>query len=230
MSAPRPVKRDQRPRQGGRKARGDRSPLLIVISGPSGAGKTTLCQNLLAADPGLVRAVTCTTRAPRVGERDGADYHFLTPEEFRCGVASGDFLEHATVHGHSYGTRKREVLRRLKLGREVLLLVDVQGADSIRAAARSDPLLGRALVTVFLTPPTIEELERRLRRRNSDSAAVMRRRLAAAHAEMAEGWKFDHRLPSTTPEEDLRRMQVILETERMRPARLPSFGREEGHH
>jgi guanylate kinase len=192
---------------------------LAVISGPSGAGKTTLCHNLLAADRGLVRAVTCTTRAPRVGERDGVDYHFLTPEAFQRGVASGDFLEHATVHGQSYGTWKWEVLHRLRAGQDVLLLVDVQGAAAIRRAARSDPLLGRALVTVFLTPPTIEELERRLRGRNSDSPAVMRRRLAVAQAEMEEAKKFDHLVQSTTPAEDLCRMQVILEAERRRPLR-----------
>jgi len=216
MSAPRPAKQDRRAPKAGRETSGDRSPLLAVTSGPSGAGKTTLSHNLLAADPSLVRAVTCTTRAPRAGERDGVDYHFLTPEAFQRGVATGHFLEHATVHGQSYGTWKREVLHRLRTGQDVLLLVDVQGADSIRSAARSDPLLGHALVTVFLAPPTIEELQRRLRKRNSDSPAVMRRRLAVAHAEMAEGSKFDYLLPSATPEEDLRRMQVILEAERRR--------------
>jgi guanylate kinase len=194
-------------------------PLLVVISGPSGAGKTTLCNHLLAADQRLTRAVTCTTRPPRGGEQNGVDYHFLTAEAFEQGVAAGAFLEHATVHGNRYGTWKREVLRRFRDGRSVLLNVDVQGAAAIRAAARSIPRLSGALITVFLAPPTLRELERRLRRRNSETPAMRRRRLAVAHAEMAERPKFDYFLPSATPAEDLRRMQAILEAEGMRPVR-----------
>jgi guanylate kinase len=193
----------------------------VVISGPSGAGKTTLCDNLLAADRGVTRAVTCTTRAPRAGERDGVDYHFLSPAAFERGIAAGAFLEHAAVHGHRYGTWKREVLRRFRVGQSVLLNVDVQGAAAIRGAARALPRLKGAVITVFLAPSTTAELDRRLRKRNSEGPEARRRRLAIAHAEMAEMPKFDYFLPSATPAEDLRRLQAILEAERMRPGRRP---------
>ncbi len=201
-----------------------RNPLLVVLSGPSGAGKTTLCRNLLAADPGVTRAVTCTTRSPRPGEREGVDYHFLTPAAFERGVAAGDFLEHAVVHGQRYGTWKHEVLRRLRTGRDVLLNVDVQGANAVRAAARAHPRLQGAVITVFLQPPTIAELERRLRGRNSDSPAVMRQRLAAAEQEMAEAPRFDHQVRSGAPADDLRRLQAILQAARKRADR-PGAGR-----
>src|SRR5512135_3339967 len=112
------------------------SPLLVLISAPSGGGKTTLCQQLLAARPQMTRAVTCTTRPPRAGERDGEDYYFLDPGSFLRGVQAGDFLEHATVHGNSYGTLKSEVRDKLAEGKDVLLNVDVQGAASLRQRAQ----------------------------------------------------------------------------------------------
>src|SRR5512141_1275222 len=126
--------------------------LLVLISGPSGGGKTTLTLHVLASDSATVRAVTCTTRAPRDGERDNIDYYFLEPADFLKRVQAGHFLEHATVYGNSYGTLKSEVLGRLRQGKDVLLNVDVQGAAAIRAKAEEDPELERALVTVFLTP------------------------------------------------------------------------------
>src|SRR3981081_581642 len=131
------------------------SPLLIVISAPSGGGKTTLCKQLLAANPGMVRSVTCRTRRPREGEQDGVDYFFLDASSFLKRVQAGNFLEHATVFGNSYGTLKSEVLVKRRQGKDVLLSVDVQGAATIRAQAEGDPELKKALVQVFLTPHSL---------------------------------------------------------------------------
>lgn len=195
------------------------SPLLIVISAPSGGGKTTLCQSLLAARPGVTRAITCTTRAPRGGERDGLDYHFLQVGDFERRVEAGEFLEHATVHGNLYGTLKREVLGRLAADQDVLLNIDVQGAESVRVQAGTDPVLRAALVNVFLTPASMGELERRLRKRATDSEEVIQQRLAAARAELAQWDRFDYLILSHTPEEDLRRLQVIVDAEKMHVGR-----------
>src|ERR1700733_5510052 len=154
------------------------NPLLIVISAPSGGGKTTLCKQLLAANPNtMTRAVTCTTRVPRDGETDGLDYYFLDATSFLKRVQAGNFLEHATVYGNSYGILKSEVLGKLRQGKDVLLNVDVQGAATIRERALEDPELKRALVTVFLTPPSPAVLEERLRKRGTDSPAIIQKRL-----------------------------------------------------
>jgi guanylate kinase len=196
------------------------NPLLILISAPSGGGKTTLCQRLLAARPGMSRAVTCTTRAPRQGERDGVDYYFLNAESFLKRVQAGNFLEHATVYGNSYGTLKAEVLGRLRQGQDVLLAVDVQGAATIQEKAQEDPELRRALVSVFLTPPSLSVLEERLRKRGTDSAAAIQKRLGVARQEIAQWKHFEYLLLSGTIEEDLRRMLAIVEAEKMRSTRV----------
>ncbi|SRR6266511_5616429 len=195
------------------------SPLLIVLSAPSGGGKTTLCQQLLAAQPNITRAITCTTRAPRSGETNGVDYYFLDPETFRRRAQAQEFLEHALVHGNNYGTLRSEVGEGLRKGKDVLLAIDVQGAASVRATAEQDPLLRQALVTVFLTPQSVSILEERLRKRSTDAEAVIQKRLSAAREEIAQWKHFDYLLISTTIAEDLRRMQVILEAERMRQPR-----------
>src|SRR5882762_5304250 len=201
------------------------NPLLVLISAPSGGGKTTICQQLLAAQPQMTRAVTCTTRPPRSGERDGVDYYFLDAASFLKRVQAGNFLEHATVYGNSYGTLKSEVLGKLRQGKDVLLSVDVQGAATIRERALEDAELKRALVSVFLTPPSLAVLEERLRKRGTDSAAVIQKRLAVARQEVSQWRNFDYLLVSTTISEDLRRMQAIIEAEKMRPARgqAPEF-------
>jgi guanylate kinase len=194
-------------------------PLLILISAPSGAGKTTLVNLLLAAQPHMTRAVTCTTREPRPGEKDGVDYHFFTAEEFLKRLHAGNFLEHATVYGNSYGILKSELLGKLRAGKDVLLNVDVQGSATIREQAETEPELRRALVTIFLTPPSVAVLEQRLKKRGADAEAVIQKRLAVARQEIAQWKNFDYLLISGDKQEDLRRTLAIIEAEKMRSAR-----------
>jgi guanylate kinase len=196
-------------------------PLLVLISAPSGGGKTTLTNQLLAARPEFTRIVTCTTRPPREGERDGVDYYFLDAESFLKRVQAGHFLEHATVYGHSYGTLKAEVLVKLRQGQDVLLNVDVQGAAAIRARADEEPELKRSLVTVFLTPPVFAILEERLRNRATDAPPVIQKRLSVARQEIAQWRHFDYLLVSSTIAEDLRKVLAVVEAEKMRSFRMP---------
>src|SRR5882757_2349587 len=166
--------RNPKPETGGHKKTS--APLLILISAPSGGGKTTLCEMLLAACPHMTRAVTCTTREPRPGEQDGVDYYFLEAGNFLKRLQAGNFLEHATVYGNSYGLLKSELLGKLREGKDVLLNVDVQGAATIREKALEDQELKRALVTVFLTPTPLTVLEARLKKRNSDGEKEIQKR------------------------------------------------------
>jgi len=193
--------------------------LLILISAPSGAGKTTLVNLLLEAQPQMTRAITCTTRAPRAGEKDGVDYHFLEAADFLKRVQAGNFIEHATVFGNSYGILKRELLDKLRTGSDVLLNVDVQGAATIRAQAATEPELSRALVTIFLAPPSVAVLEQRLQQRGTDADTVIQKRLAVARHEIAQWKNFDYLVISGDKQEDLRRALAIIEAEKMRSAR-----------
>src|SRR4051812_12384582 len=201
------------------------SPLLVLLSAPSGGGKTTLCQQLLAARPGMARAITCTTRDPRAGEKDGVDYYFLDAGSFLRRVQAGNFLEHATVYGQSYGTLKSEVLGKLRQGKDVLLNVDVQGAATIREESKEEHELGRALLTVFLTPPSMQVLEERLKKRGLDPGPIIQKRLSVARQEIAQWKHFDYLIISSSIAEDLRRMQAILDAEKMHQARaqLPNY-------
>jgi guanylate kinase len=200
------------------------SPLLVLISAPSGAGKTTVCAQLLASHPELARVVTCTTRPARAGERDGVDYYFLDERMFCARVEAGEFLEHALVYGHRYGTLRVEVFGKLQAGRDVLLNVDVQGAATIVGLAETDEELKRALVTVFIAPATLSVLEGRLRGRGTEDEAVLRRRLAAARLELGRWRSFEYLVISGSIEDDLRRLEMIVEAERMRQRRLAGVG------
>lgn len=160
--------------------------VVAVVSGPSGVGKTTVIEGLLRR-PGYSRSITATTRPPRKGEAHGKDYLFLQRGEFEEGIAKGRFLEHATVHGNLYGTPREGVEAVLSRGDVCLLNIDVQGAESIRRT-------GLPVVTVFLLPPSMEELEKRLAKRGTEEPGERSRRLEVARKEMAEADRFDARV------------------------------------
>ena len=194
-----------------------RTGILLVVSGPSGSGKTTLCRRL--AESGEARySISCTTRAPRPGERDGVDYHFLSRAEFDSRVASGLFLEHADVHGNSYGTLVSEVLRHLHEGVDVVMDIDVQGAALVRGS--SHPLIRASLVDLFVMPPSGEELRLRLTGRNTDSEEVIATRLHNAMEEMSRWREYSYRLVSSTREDDYQRFLSLITAERLRVSRL----------
>lgn len=154
---------------------------LLVLSAPSGAGKTTLARRFLAAHADAVFSVSATTRAPRGAERDGVDYHFVAPPRFEALVAAGQLAEWAEVHGQRYGTLRRTVLASLEAGQVAIFDIDVQGGEQLKAA------FPRQATTVFILPPDVAELERRLRGRSTDAEEVITRRLAAARLEVARG-------------------------------------------
>ncbi len=185
---------------------------LLIVSGPSGSGKTTLCRRA-EADGLTAYSISCTTRAPRPGEQDGVDYHFLTPEVFAAKVAAGEFLEHATVHGNSYGTLKADIIDLLQQGKNVVMDIDVQGAASIRAC--DDAIISRAYADVYIHVPSAE-LEARLRGRQTDSEEVIRLRLHNAAEEDARQGEYQYALISGDREADYSRFLALLTTLRMR--------------
>lgn len=189
--------------------------LLLLVSGPAGSGKTTLCDRLSVAHPKHIRRiVTCTTRAPRGGEKHGADYHFLTRADFEAQVAAGVFLEHALVHGNLYGTRAADVLVRLAAGDDVLVNLDVQGAATIRAKAQADTRLAAALVTVFVRVLDPVELRRRLSGRGTDAPDEIERRIRVANEELRHAVEYDHVIDSASREADFTKLEAIYQAAR----------------
>lgn len=197
-----------------------RRGLMLVLSSPSGAGKTTISRRLLETDPNLTLSVSATTRSPRPGETDGKDYFFVSDRRFEEMVKAGEFFEHADVFDHRYGTPRAPVETALRQGRDVLFDVDWQGAQQLRHAARQD------LVGVFILPPSHAELERRLHTRAQDSAEVVRRRMAKAAAEMSHWSDYDYIVVNQDVEISVASVQAILAAERLRRERqldLPAF-------
>lgn len=192
--------------------------MLLVVSGPSGSGKTTLCRRL-AESGEAAYSISCTTRAPRPGEQDGLDYHFLRREDFEGRIAAGDFLEYAEVHENLYGSLKSEVVSRLVAGQDVVMDIDVQGARQVRECADSD--IRRAFVDLFVMPPSEEELHARLAGRGTDSEETISLRMTNALDEMSHWREYAYMLHSSTREEDYARFLALITAERLRVSRMP---------
>ncbi len=192
---------------------------MLVLSSPSGAGKTTISRTLLETDDNLSMSVSVTTRSPRPSERDGTDYHFISREKYSEMVATNDLLEHAKVFDHFYGTPRADVERSLQAGRDVLFDIDWQGTQQLREAAADD------LVTVFILPPSTPELERRLRARAQDSDETVRSRMAKAADEMSHWAEYDYIIVNRDLHESVRQTQAILAAERLRRHRLIGLDR-----
>ena len=204
-----------------------RSGLIIVVSAPSGGGKSTLCQRLLNWSSNIVYSVSCTTRVPRGGEQHGHDYFFLTTDEFEKRIAAGELLEYAQYNGHYYGTPRQFVEEQLAAGRDVLLDIEVQGAAQMvmRVRRTGGFAYPDALVTVFLLPPSLELLETRLRRRGTDSEEMIRKRLVLAQQEMAHWPEYDYVIMTGHLDDDFERGKAIVIAEKCRAKRVPKDGK-----
>jgi guanylate kinase len=189
-----------------------RRGLLFVLSSPSGAGKSTIARMLMASDDGLALSVSATTRPIRSGEVDGKDYHFVSDARFDEMIEAGEFLEWAHVFGHRYGTLKSEVMKVIEGGRDVLLDIDWQGTQQLKQV---DP----DIVRVFILPPSTEELERRLRRRGTDTDEVIQRRMERAAAEISHWAEYDYVLINNDAEKCRELVQNILKAERLKATR-----------
>ena len=181
---------------------------LYVVAAPSGAGKTTLVRLLIEQEAGVHLSVSFTTRPPRPGELDGRDYHFVDAAEFRAMIARQEFLEWAEVHGNFYGTSRKWITERLATGHDVLLEIDWQGAQQVRSAFPGT-------IGIFILPPSMEELTRRLTGRGTDSADVIAHRLAAAQAEMRHVGEFDYVIINASLEQALDDLRAVVRASRL---------------
>ena len=195
-----------------------RRGLMLVLSSPSGAGKTSISRALLERDGNLSLSVSATTRPQRPGETDGKDYHFVAAEDFEALIAADELLEHARVFGHLYGTPKAPVEAALSAGRDVLFDVDWQGTQQLAERARDD------LVSVFILPPSTSELEQRLRSRARDPEDVVQSRMAKAADEMSHWAEYDYVIVNRDFEDSIVQVQAILAAERLRRERQVGLG------
>jgi guanylate kinase len=194
-----------------------RRGLMLVLSSPSGAGKSTISRALLRDEHQLSMSVSVTTRSPRPGEEDGRDYYFVDVEKYHRMVAAGELLEHAKVFDNYYGTPRAHVERELGAGHDVLFDIDWQGTQQLKSSAPND------LVTVFILPPSIGELERRLRGRAQDAEDVMRRRMERATDEMSHYPEYEYIVVNREVDESIAQVKAILIAERLRRERRPGL-------
>ncbi len=196
----------------------ERRGLLIILSSPSGAGKTTLARRLMRWDASLNFSVSATTREPRAGEEDGREYYFRSHAEFRAMVQAGDMLEHAEVFGNLYGSPRAPVEAAINEGRDILFDIDWQGGTEITNSA-----LAESVVSVFILPPSIAELESRLKGRGQDSADVIRARMEKSQAEISHWAEYDYVLINRDSEESAERLKAIVSAERLKRSRRPGL-------
>jgi guanylate kinase len=188
-------------------------PLLIVVSAPSGCGKSTLCDRLVDEFPRITYSVSCTTRAPRGEEKDGQQYYFLSKKEFKERIKNGEFLEYAKVHGNYYGTLEDTVVYAMEEGNHVLLDIDVQGVNQLRKSlVKLDPRnpVRRGFTDIFISPPSMEELEKRLRGRGTDEEKVIQKRLANAAGEMASANEYTFQIVNDDLETAYNELKTII--------------------
>jgi guanylate kinase len=190
-----------------------RRGIMLVLSSPSGAGKSTIARALLERDDSLFLSVSLTTRPPRPGEVDGTDYYFVSVEDYQRRVDNNDLLEHAEVFGNFYGTPRSLVEKHLTVGEDVLFDIDWQGTQQLRESARDD------LVSIFILPPSIEELEKRLTGRGQDAPDVVQKRMSKAADEMSHWPEYDYVIVNDVVEESIQNVQAILKAERLKRVR-----------
>jgi len=196
----------------------DRRGLMVVLSSPSGAGKTTLTRRLLADNPDMAMSVSATTRAPRPGEQDGVDYFFVSKDKFSTWEAEGEFLEHAKVFDNYYATPRTPVENALSQGRDVIFDIDWQGAQQLTQAAADD------LVKIFILPPNMRELEQRLRTRAQDSDEVIAKRMSKSENEISHWAEYDYVIVNEDVDTALAELKTIVASERMRRRRQMWLG------
>jgi guanylate kinase len=196
---------------------GNRRGLCFVLSSPSGAGKTTISRKLLDTDAELAISISCTTRQPRPGEVDGKDYFFVTKDKFRDMVNNNEFIEHAEVFGNFYGTPKSFVEGQLTLGKDIIFDIDWQGTEQLAQKLPND------VVSVFILPPSMMELERRLRERAQDDEETVRKRMKKASREISHWDDYNYVIVNTNLDQALKDVKNILKAERLKRTRQPAL-------
>ena len=183
--------------------------IMLIISGPAGSGKNTVAERLMSEFPNIERVITSTSRQPRGQEKNGIDYHFLSVEDFESGIKSGEFLEYAKVHDRYYGTSKSAIETPISNGKDVILIIDVQGAETWKNIAKENAALGKRITSVFVAPDSIDELRKRLKGRATESEAEIDRRMETAVFEYTKADLFDKKINSKSRDEDYSALREI---------------------